>query len=118
MDGTPHVTFYGTDGVVRTALDGVTSDPPDIAATPLGPGDVRLYESDDHDRIFYECIRTRRRTVTDVEIGHRTCSVCHLGNITLWLGRPIRWDPDRERFVNDPEADRFLSRSMRAPWHL
>ena len=116
--GQPHVTFIGSAGTVRTGIRGVESDPPEIAATPLGANDVHLRESDNHDRHWLECMRTRRRTVTDVEIGHRSVTVCHLGNIAIWLGRPVEWDPGKERFVDDPEADRFLSRTMRAPWHL
>jgi len=114
----PHVTFYGSRGMVKTGLDGVQSDPPEIAATPLGPDDVHLHESNDHDRDWLNCIRTRKRPVADVEIGHRSCTVCHLGNIAIWLGRPLKWDPEFEEFDGDEEANRHLSRLMRSPWHL
>jgi len=106
------VTFHGSEG--KIGYNG--SDPPEIAAEPLGEGDVHLYESNNHDRNWLECIRTRRLPVADVEIGHRSCTVCHLGNISIWLGRPVQWDPKRERFVNDPDADRMISRAMREPW--
>jgi hypothetical protein len=53
-----------------------------------------------------------------VEVAHRSTVVCHLTNICLWLGRKVRWDPQKEQFVNDPEAERFTSRAMRGPWHL
>ena len=114
----PHVTFRGSRGVIRTGLSGVVSDPPEIAREPLGPDDVHLYESNNHDSDWLDCIRTRRRPVADVEIGHRSCTVCHLGNIAVWTGRPIRWDPDLETIDGDEEASRFLSKPMRSPWHL
>jgi hypothetical protein len=53
-----------------------------------------------------------------VEIGYKSAVVCHLGNIAIRTGRALQWDPDRERFVNDDEANRWISRPYRAPWHL
>jgi hypothetical protein len=53
-----------------------------------------------------------------VEIGHRSVSVCHIGNIAMLLGRKLQWDPAKEEFVNDDEANSMLNRPMRAPWHL
>jgi hypothetical protein len=53
-----------------------------------------------------------------VEIGHRTATACHIGNIARWLGRRLRWDPVQETFVGDDEANAMLSRPMRAPWEL
>jgi len=67
---------------------------------------------------FLHCVRTRQRPFRDIAIAHRTVTVCHLGNIAYWLKRPLRWDPAKEHFANDPEADRMLSREMRAPWQI
>jgi hypothetical protein len=53
-----------------------------------------------------------------VEIGFRSVSICHLGNIAYWLKRPLRWDPAGEEFVGDTEANRWLDRPMRTPWRL
>jgi hypothetical protein len=53
-----------------------------------------------------------------MEIAHRSISVAHLCNISLRLGRKLHWDPKNEKFVNDPEADSMLARSMRSPWRL
>jgi hypothetical protein len=53
-----------------------------------------------------------------VEIAHRMTSICHLGNITMRLNRKLKWDPVREQFLGDDEANGMLSRPMRAPWHL
>jgi hypothetical protein len=53
-----------------------------------------------------------------VEIGHRTATACHLGNIARWLKRKLTWDAVQETFVDDDQANALLSRAMRAPWHL
>lgn len=72
----------------------------------------------DHVRNFLDCVKSRQEPIEPVEIGHRTASICHLGNIGIRLMRKLRWDPDEERFVDDEEANRMLARPMRAPWHL
>ncbi len=67
---------------------------------------------------FFECIRSRKDPICDVEIGHRSISVAHLGVISVRMKRPLKWNPAREQFVDDPEADRWLSRPMRPPYDL
>ena len=67
---------------------------------------------------FLHCVRTRERPFRDIEIAHRTVTVCHLGNIALALGRRLRWDPVKEEFPEDAEANRFLDRALREPWQL
>ncbi len=67
---------------------------------------------------FLHCVKSRQRPFRDIEIGHRTVTVCHLGNIAYWLNRPLKWDPVKEEIIGDEEASRWLSRPMRAPWHL
>jgi len=84
----------------------------------IGPEEVHLYKSSDHKQDFLDCIRLRTDPIAHVEIGHRSASICHLGNIAMLTGRKLRWDPDDESFVNNPEANRMLSRSMRSPWRL
>jgi len=65
---------------------------------------------------FIHCVKTRERPFRDIEIAHRTVSVCHLGNIAYWLKRPIKWDPVKEQIIGDEEATRWLDRPKRAPW--
>ena len=74
--------------------------------------------ANDHHANWLACIRSRRTTSCDEEIGHRTASVGHLANIACWTGRSLSWDPAREAFINDPLADRFRSRAARSPWHI
>lgn len=108
--------FFGTEGWVDG--DSGATEPKSIATAVIPPGGVRLYESNSHMGNFLACVKSRRPTVSPAEVGHRTCTVCHLGNIAMTLERPLKWDPVKERFVNDPEADRMLYRPMRGPWHL
>ncbi|MEI7731974.1 MAG: Gfo/Idh/MocA family oxidoreductase [Verrucomicrobiota bacterium] len=67
---------------------------------------------------FLHCVKTRQLPFRNIEVAHRTVTVCHLGNIAYWLGRPLKWDPIKEEILGDEEANRWLSRPMRAPWHL
>ncbi|MCD6304311.1 MAG: Gfo/Idh/MocA family oxidoreductase [Planctomycetes bacterium] len=67
---------------------------------------------------FLYCVRHRVRPFRDVEYAHRVATVCHLGNIAYRLKRPLRWDPDKEVFIGDEEANRLLDRPMREPWRL
>jgi predicted dehydrogenase len=79
---------------------------------------TRLYESNHHHNNFFDCMASRKRPICDAEIGHRSVTVCHLGNIAIRLGRPLHWDPVKEDFVGDAAASRFVSKPMRSPWHV
>jgi hypothetical protein len=94
------------------------TDPEGLEREPIGPDEIHLYESKGHHQDWLECIKTRNRPVADVEIGASSAIVCHLGNIAYRLQRPLQWDPDNQRFLNDDEAARLVSRPMRAPWRL
>ncbi|HEY3324165.1 MAG TPA: Gfo/Idh/MocA family oxidoreductase [Planctomycetota bacterium] len=67
---------------------------------------------------FLHCVKTRERPFRDIEVAHRTVTVCHLGNIAYRLGRPFKFDPVKEEIVGDPEANKWLDRPKRGPWHL
>ncbi len=69
-----------------------------------------------HHRNFLDCVKTRRTPISDAEVSHRSVTTCHAGNICLRLGRNLRWDPEKERFLNDEMANRMLARAMRSPW--
>ncbi|HZL36204.1 MAG TPA: Gfo/Idh/MocA family oxidoreductase [Tepidisphaeraceae bacterium] len=110
------VTFKGTDGWIFVTRGKLTASNPDFLTQPLPASAHRLYVSNDHKGNFFECVRTRKQPVAPVEVGHRSVSVCHLGVLSIRLGRKLEWDPQKERFVNDPEADKWLTRPMRKPW--
>ena len=67
---------------------------------------------------FLYCVRTRERPFRDIELGHRSVTVCHLGNIAYELKRPLKWDPIKEEFPGDEEANRLLDRAQREPWQI
>jgi predicted dehydrogenase len=92
----------------------VTEGRADLA--PTRSDETQLERSDNHAGNWLECIRTRRRPVMDVEIGHRVTCWSHLGNIAYCLGRKLRWDPASERFPGDEEANRLLHAPYREPW--
>ncbi len=112
------ITFEGTDGWVWVTRGAMDAQPKSLLTTIIGPGEIHLYESKNHKGNFLECIRSQSETVAPVEIAHRSCTTCILGDMAMRLERKLRWDPARERFVDDPEADRLLNRPMRAPWQL
>jgi len=111
------IEFIGTQGRVMVDRGKLLTDPPSIKARPIGPDEVRLRRvTRGHKGHWAHCIVTRERPICDVEVGCRSVSVCHIGNIAYWLGRPLEWDPVKEDFVGDPEASRWLDRPKRPPW--
>ncbi len=110
--------FIGDKGTIEVNRGKLTSTPGDIIKTKLKDGDERLYVSSGHHKNFLECIQTRELPICDVEIGHRTATACHLGNLVARIGRKIQWDPVKEQIVGDDEANQMTSRPYRAPWSL
>lgn len=113
------IEFQGTKGTVWVSRDDfLETDPPELAARPLRGEDIHLYASDDHHTDFFSCVKTRQRPIADVEIGHRSATVCHLNVIAAQVGRPVRWDPTKEEITGDPVAARLLDRPRRAGYAL
>src|SRR5258705_966896 len=112
------VLFLGDNGWVEVNRGYIKTFPEAIGKEPLGPNDVHLYNSKNHAGDWLSCIKTRRRPIADVEVGARTITVCHLGNIAYWLNRPIKWDPAKEEIIGDEQASRMLQMPMRGPWRL
>jgi predicted dehydrogenase len=114
------VRFEGEDGkwlfVSRDRRQFKASDPK-IIQEPLPKDAVRLEVSTDHMKNFMDCLRSRKRPICDVEVGHRSVTVCHIGVIALRTGKKLKWDPEKEHF-DDEEANQWLSRPMREPWKL
>ena len=111
--------WYGESGkwiyVKRGKLE---ANPPSVLKEVIGPGEINLYRSRDHKQNFLDCIKSRKETIAPAEIGHRSISVALLGEIAMLTERKLRWDPEKEVFLNDDGANRMLSRPMRSPWHL
>jgi predicted dehydrogenase len=112
------VVFYGTGGTIWVDRNKLRTDPPYVMQKPIGADEVHLYYSRSQKGNWLDCIRSRRRPICDVEVGCRSVTVCHLGNIAYWLKRPLKWDPAAEQFVGDEEANRWLDRPKREPWRV
>lgn len=113
------VQWIGEKGWVAVNRgDFLQTEPASLADLQLGPDSIRLYKSNNHMQNWIDCIRTRKPTICTAEIGHRTATICQIGMIAFRLGRPLKWDPNTERFVGDDVANRMLSRPMRSPWVL
>jgi len=112
------VTFEGTEGRVWADRGRHDARPKSLLESVIGPNEIHLYRSDNHSRNFIDCVISRREPVAPIETAHRSITVSHLGNIAMRLERDLKWDPDKEQFINDEQADRMMSRSMRSPWHL
>lgn len=110
------VKFEGSDGWIWVTRGKIEASNPELLTAALPADATRLYESNNHMGNFFECVRTRKAPICEAEIGHRSASVCHLGVISLRLGRKLQWNPDTEQFVNDAEANKWLTREMRKPW--
>ena len=107
------VVFEGTEGKVWHK----NSEPESIYETETGKDEIHLYDSKaGHHSNFIDCVISREGTAAPAEVGHRSISVAHLGNIGLKLKKDLEWDPVKEKFVNDNTANAMLSRPMREPW--
>ena len=112
------IIFEGTEGWVYAKRGLIDAHPKSLLTSVINPTEIPLYKSNNHKQNFLECIRPRSQTVAPVEISHRSSTACVLGYIAMLLGRKLKWDPKKERFINDMEANRLLSRPMRSPWKL
>lgn len=108
--------FIGDKGKITINRGACESDPPELVEEALGKRPRGF--NDNHLKNWLDCIKTREKPIADVEIGHRSATVCHLGNIARLTGRNLRWDPAKEVFVDDKEANGYLDRSRRKPWEL
>lgn len=113
--GTKWIGEHGWIWVDRGAFE---AHPAHLVHEVIGPNEIKLYKSRDHYQDFLDCVKTRSLTITPCEVAHRSASVGHLGVIAIELGRKIRWDPATETIIDDPEAERLLSRAYRRPWQL
>ena len=109
-------TFEGTAGTIYVNRPVIKSDPADILTMPLPDGSQHVYQAVDHRRNWIECIRAGKPTICPAEVGHRSASVCHLGNIAYRLRRTLNWDPREEKFAGDDEANKLLLHEPRGPW--
>ena len=110
------VTFIGTEGKAWSDRGKHTVEPESLNNSVIGSNEIHLYKSDNHFRNFIDCVISREEPIAPVEVAHRSITIAHLGNIAMMLEKDLEWDPATEQIVNIPEANRFLSRTKRAPW--
>lgn len=107
-------TIYVKRGAITVTLNGEkVADP-----YKLPTGDTKLYVSNNHHQNWLDCIKSRKEPICDVEIGHRSATVCHLGNIAIRTGRKLTWDAAKEQIVGDKDAAAMLTKEYRKPWKL
>ncbi len=112
------VCFEGSDGWIFISREKFKAEPKSILGSVIGPNEIHLYESNDHIGNFIDCVKSRSQTIVPAEAAHHSIMVGHLGVIAIKMGRKLNWDPKKEGFINDTEANRLLLRPMRSPWHL
>lgn len=110
--------FVGTQGRIAVDRNALVSDPPDIVREPLRPNEVHLYHSESHSGNFLECVRTRKQTICNINVAHHAANALLLGGVAKQLNRTVKWDPQREVFPGDDEANRMMSIAKRPPWHV
>jgi hypothetical protein len=132
-DSNPNgVRFEGTEGWIfvtrgnyaATASDPVSKTPqkalmasdPKIITSQIGPDELHLTVSPEHHGNWLNSMISRQQPIAPVEVGHRSCSACLLHHMAMKLNRKLHWDPIKERFRNDDEANAMLSRPKRAPY--
>ena len=114
-----YIRFVGSEGWIQVddQTNAVTSEPQSIVrARSISP--QGWAETGSHVRNWLDSIKSRKRTVCHPESAHRATTICHAVNIGLRLGRPLKWDPQAERFIDDDQANAMLLRAMRPPWSL
>jgi predicted dehydrogenase len=111
------VLFIGTEGKILVNRGKFEATPQSIDQ-PLPDSAIRLYKSNNHCKDFLDCMRSRKKPICDVEIGARSVTVCHLGNIAYWTNRTLKWDPVKERFIGDDAMNKWLDREKREPWKV
>lgn len=110
----------GTEGwiLVKDWRGKLEASSPEILNSVIGEKEIHLYMDESEHVNFLKCIKSRKPVFEPVEDLHRTSTIAHIGNIAMKLGRKLAWDPVKEEFVNDPEADALRSRPERDPWTI
>jgi len=114
-NGNQGVTFVGSKGTVHVERGKLETTPLALKDQVIGPNEKHVYLSENHYKDFLQAMRNRTKPVADVEIGHRTATVCNIGNIAYELKKPLKWNPHREKF-DDDDANKLMSREMRKEW--
>ena len=112
------VMFLGTEGWVHVDRSRMDAHPKSLLTAKIAPGEVHLFKSDNHHVNFIDAVKGRTKPAAPIEVAVCSDILCNLQQIAIKLKRKVRWDPARELFVDDDEANRMLDRPMRRPWKL
>ena len=114
------IKFEGDDGWIFIHIHGgdLRAEPASVLKEVIGPDELHLGRSRGHHQDFIDCVKTRGEPKAPAYVGHHTATMCHIVNIAMKLKRKLRWDPDKEQFIGDEEANRMLVPSMRSPWQI
>ncbi|MEN8116185.1 MAG: Gfo/Idh/MocA family oxidoreductase [Bacteroidota bacterium] len=113
----PGVEFIGTEGKIEVSRGYLRTFPnKKLAKYEFKEEERKLYFSDNHYQDWLDAMKSRTRPISDVEIGHRTSSLCNIANIAYELERPLQWNPEKEQFFGDSSANMMLSRPYRGQW--
>jgi predicted dehydrogenase len=112
------IHFVGLEGELKVARKKIETTPAELATKVIGEKEKHVYKSENHYKDFLQAMRNRSKPICDVEIGHRTSSLCNIANIAYELGRPLTWNPEKEVFKGDKEADSLLVRNLNGEWAI
>ena len=112
------IHFVGTEGEIKVQRKKIETTPISLKDKVIGETEKHVYKSENHYKDFLDAMRNRSKPICDVEIGHRTASVCNIGNIAYRLNRSLKWDPKKEIFIDDKEANALLGRTMNKEWGI
>lgn len=118
VEGKNYCHFIGSEGEVYVQRGELRTTPETLKDKVFNEGDYKFHTSDNHYQDFFNSIKSRKPPICDVEVGHRTATVCNIGNIAYALQRPLEWDPEKERFKNDGKANKMLKRKMKKEWKV
>lgn len=120
VTGGMSIGFKGTEGWIQClGWDGdVEASKKSIMEAEIKKNDIHLYTAESEHRNFIDCVKSRKETYVSAEVGHRTATALHMGAIAMQLDKKVNWDPEKEAFINDDEANALRSRESRDPWKM
>ena len=110
--------IFGSEGWIFVSRDGIVTHPETLASEIIGPNQIQVIRSNNHQRNLLNAIRNGQTNICPIEVAVRDQAVVQQEYIAMSLGRKLRWDPVRDEFIGDEEANRCLTRPMRSPWTI
>lgn len=118
--GYPHGVRYEGDAgwifVTHAGTPKLDASDPRILSSEIKEGEIHLYMTTEHHGNWLDCIRSRKQPISTVEMGHRACTICLISHTAMKVPALLRWDPEKERFLNNDQANSMLRRDQRAPF--